>query len=89
MDAQLPDTAAPGTGSAIVLEVGPGGRYALNRVPVPAAGLAAQLRTIYAGRRDKTLIVKGDRAAKYQEVITAMDLARGAGVAVLAVDPRR
>ena len=72
----------------IVLEVGPAGRLALNREPVTEAALRQRLRAVYAGRPDKTLIVRGDRAATYQAVITAMDSARGAGVRVIGVDSR-
>jgi biopolymer transport protein TolR len=84
MTGQLPpDEADPSAHAVgIVLEVGPGARYALNRRPIPAPRLAAELAAVYAGRPDKTLIVRGDPAARYQEVITAMDVARGAGVVV-------
>jgi biopolymer transport protein ExbD len=85
---QLPpeDPGHPGQVAAIVLEVRPGGRYAVNRRAVPAAGLSATLKAIYSGRPDKTLIVKGAGAARYQEVITAIDIARGAGARVVGVD---
>lgn len=90
MDAQLP---APGATSAegavpIVLEVGPGGRYAINRQPVPTTALSARLTRLYAGRPDKRLIVKGARKATYQEVIRAMDVAKGAGVTVIGLETR-
>jgi biopolymer transport protein ExbD len=90
MTGQLPPDEAgpPGQVAGIVLEVGPGGRYAVNRQVVPAPRLAAALQAIYSGRPDKTLIVKGARAARYQEVITAMDIARGAGVRVVGMDTR-
>jgi biopolymer transport protein TolR len=88
---QLPpeETGQPGQVAAIVLDVGPGGRYAVNRQAVPPTHLATTLETIYRGRPDKTLIVKGASTARYQEVITAMDIARGAGVRVVGVDTRR
>jgi len=87
---QLPpeDPGHPGQAAAIVLEVGPGGRYAVNRQPVSAGQLRATLEAIYSGRPDKTLIVQGAPAVRYQEVITAMDVARGAGVRVVGVDTR-
>jgi biopolymer transport protein TolR len=74
--------------AGIVLEVAPGGRYAINRRPVPSDRLARELRAIYQGRPDKTLIVRGSRTARYQEVVTAVDVARGAGVTVIGVDTR-
>ncbi len=92
IDAQLPDPDAAGDmrhAVPIVLEVGPGGRYAINREPVDATSLEARLRAVYAPRSDKRLLVRGARAATYQEVITAMDVARSAGVTVLGLDPDR
>jgi biopolymer transport protein TolR len=91
LDAQLPsEQSPPGTpGVPIVLEVGAGARYAVNRQPVAAASLASYLRSLYIQRPDKTIVVRGDGAASYQEVITAMDAARGAGVKVIGVDTRQ
>jgi len=87
IDAQLPDPFAR-TGSdaeAIVLEVKPNASYAINQQPVAAAELDARLRAIYAGRPTKTLIVRGDRGVRYQDVIAAMDIARGAGVVAIGL----
>jgi biopolymer transport protein ExbD len=91
MSSQLPPEHSDTLGQAagIVLEVGPGARYALNGRSIPASRLAAELAAVYSGRPDKTLFVKGDGAARYQEVITAMDVARGAGVTVVGIDTRR
>ena len=91
LDAQLPpqqpsSEIAP---VAIVLEVTADGKYAVNQQAVAPTELGSFLRRLYAGRPDKTIIVRGARAASYQAVITAMDLARGAGVAVIGVDTRQ
>lgn len=90
VDAQLPpDQPAPGEPAGpIVLEVGAGAQYAINRQPVAASGLGSYLRTLYLGRPDKTIIVRGAGDASYQEVITAMDAANGAGVKVIGIDTR-
>jgi biopolymer transport protein TolR len=74
---------------SIVLEVASGGRYRINQRPVANDQLVAELRAIYEGRPDKTLIVRGERTARYQEVVTAVDLARGAGVTVVGIDTRQ
>ena len=91
LDAQLPPdehlTGAPVL--PIVLEVGAGAQYAVNRRAVAASDLLVYLRDLYLRRSDKTIIVKGDGAASYQEVITAIDAARGAGVTVIGVDTRQ
>lgn len=88
---QLPpsDTTAVGDAAGVVLEVGRGDVYAVNREPVPASVLGHRLREIYAGRPDKRLVVKGAPEATYQEVVTAVDIARAAGVLVVGMDTRR
>jgi biopolymer transport protein TolR len=88
---QLPtdETTAGAHEVAIVLEVGPRERYAINRRPVLASRLAAELRAIYAYRKDRTIVVRGDPRARYQEIISAVDVARGAGIDVIGVDTRR
>jgi biopolymer transport protein TolR len=93
IDLQLPDP-TPSTAQAnpnnnqIVLEVGPNGYYALNKHVAPRAQLADSIRAIYTGRPDKIIFVKGDPKVKYQDVIFAMDIARGAGVKVIGVPPK-
>ena len=86
IDIQLPvekdDPTAP-TVPPIVLEMFPGGQYLLNKSPVPAALLQSRLIEVYSNRPDRVLFVKADGEVKYGEVITVMDVARGAGVEVL------
>lgn len=74
--------------ASIVLEVGPEG-YRVNRTPVAKDALAAHLRRIYDARPDKVLFVKGRPGVLYQDVVTAMDIARGSGVRVLGIPPKR
>src|SRR5215218_5441668 len=85
--AQLPDPAARGKvdAPAIVLEVKPNALYAINTEPVAGAQLAARLRAIYAGRPTKTIIVRGAPGVRYQEVVTAVDIAKGAGVVAIGL----
>jgi len=92
IDLQLPDpNPAPSTAQVnpdqIVLEVCTDS-YQINKQPVEKAGLAKKLKEIYDPRPDKIIFVKGCDAVKYQEVIFAMDAARGAGVKVIGVPPR-
>lgn len=92
IDVQLPDptpTVAPAnTSQQIVMEVGKGAVYLINKEAVPADRLAARLHEIYDPRPEKIIFIKGAPDAKYQEVITAMDVARGAGVKVIGVPPK-
>ena len=67
----------------IVLEIREGGVYLINTQQVPQANLENRLREIYAPRADKILFVKAEPSILYQDVISAMDAARGAGVEVL------
>ena len=92
MDIQLPDptpSQAPPSQAPnqIVLEVGPNDYYAINTGVVSADQLADTLKRIYDGRPDKVLFIKGDPKVRFQNVIHAMDVARGAGVLVLGVPP--
>jgi biopolymer transport protein ExbD len=93
IDIQLPDpnpqsVPANQNSNQIVLEVLPGGVYSINTVKVDKAGLGPRLKEIYDPRPEKIIFIKGDPAVKYQEVIEAMDIARGAGVKVVGVPPK-
>jgi biopolymer transport protein ExbD len=72
----------------IVLEVLPGPTYQINKAPVDKAGLFARLHEIYDQRPEKIMFFKGDPEVTYQDVIYAMDQARGAGVKVIAAVPK-
>ncbi|HUQ80868.1 MAG TPA: biopolymer transporter ExbD [Gemmatimonadaceae bacterium] len=89
--AQLPDPApAPPTPAAvIVLEVRPNASYAINTEPVQGAQLGVRLHAIYASRPEKTIIVRGTAGVKYQDVVTAMDIAKGAGVVAIGLTGRK
>src|SRR4051812_4545924 len=84
--AQLPDPSARGDAApAIVLEVKPNAMYAINTEPVAGPQLAARLRAIYAGRPTKTIVVRGAPGVRYQDVVTAVDIAKGAGVIAISL----
>ncbi len=91
LDAQLLEPCAGTCRSEtgpIVLEVLPAHVFRLNRRPVQADRLYAELGQVYHGRPDKVLHVAGYPGALYQDVITAMDIARAAGVRVIGIPPR-
>ena len=54
---------------------------------MPSGRLAARLKEIYEPRPEKIIFVKAEGSVKYQDVITAMDIARGAGVKVIGIPP--
>lgn len=71
----------------IVLELLADGGYAINTEPVPKSQLDARLHGIYDNRPAKLMFVKSAGNRRYQEVIEAMDIARGAGVQVIGFTP--
>jgi len=86
IDLQIPEeqqqeatTAAP----QIVLEIFEDGTYHVNTRAVPQAELQTFLTELFAGRPDKALMIRADDEVIYQDVIAALDAARGAGVEVL------
>lgn len=89
-DVQLPQPAWEAGGEAgtqIVLELRADGSFAVNQQPVPRGRLAAYLQSTYAHRPSKLLFIRPDTSRSYDEVVAAMDLARGAGVQGIALVP--
>jgi len=93
IDIQLPDpnpSVAPANANSnqIVLEVSPGGKYAINSEQVTRDRLPGRLKEIYDPRPEKIIFVKGAPGVKYGDIIDAMDVSRGAGVKVIGVPPK-
>ena len=93
IDIQLPDpnpqsVPANQQSNQIVLEVLPGGVYSINTEKVDKVRLGPRLKEIYDPRPEKIIFIKGDPTVKYQDVIEAMDIARGSGVRVVGVPPK-
>ena len=93
IDIQLPDpnpqsVPANQQSNQIVLEVLPGGVYSINTEKVDKVRLGPRLKEIYDPRPEKIIFIKGDPTVKYQDVIEAMDIARGSGVRVVSVPPK-
>ena len=89
MDVELPVPCEGmcGDDTPIVLEVLGDGNFLLNGRSVPASGLASTLHAVYDTRPEKVIQVAGHRDASYQGVLHAMDVAREAGVTVIAIPP--
>ena len=69
----------------IVLGIDASGNYFLNTRPIPAGTLEDQLKAIFAARtEDKILYFKADNQLKYGKVQEAVEMARRAGVRVMA-----
>jgi biopolymer transport protein TolR len=94
IDIQLPDpTPQPVVvtkSDQIVLEVCRNNIWSINKQPIDPTpqALAAKIHEIYDPRPEKIIFVKGCPEAKYQDIITAMDISRGNGVKVIGVPPK-
>lgn len=94
VDLQVPpsDTSAAAATAAardqLVLHIRKGPAYALNDVPVAAAALGPRVHELFAGRARKVLFVQGAEDVSYADVITAVDIVKGAGITVVGLVPR-
>ena len=71
----------------VVLELANDGRYFLNQIEVPATELEDRLRHVYANREERLLFIRTGGQRTYQELVSAIDVARGAGVEVIGYAP--
>ena len=62
--------------------------FSINTEKVDKPSLGPRLKAIYDPRPEKIIFIKGDPSVKYQDVIAAMDVARGSGVKVIATVPK-
>ena len=74
--------------SQIVLELADNGSYSINGQPVPKDQLDTQLHAIYDARPAKLLFLKPGQKRIYQDVIQAMDVAKGAGIQIIGFTPK-
>ena len=93
IDVQVPDPNPPQQttqqdNTSIVLTVQKGGNFLINKEAANVQGLGPRLKSIYSDRPDKVIFIKGDPDATYQDVIQAMDIARGSGVKVIGFTPK-
>jgi biopolymer transport protein TolR len=74
--------------SQIVLELADNGEYSINGQPVPKDQLDTQIHAIYDQRPAKLLFIKAGPNRIYQDIVEAMDVARGAGVQIIGFTPQ-
>ncbi len=72
----------------IVLELKEDGTYAINATPVTLSQLDQAVHELYDQRPAKIMFLKTARTRRWRDVITAMDIVRGAGVQVIGFTPR-
>ncbi len=92
IDIQVPPpnstTQSTAASNQIVLELTDNGGYAINSQPVPKDQLDAQIHAVFDNRPAKLLFIKAASNRIYQDVIDAMDVARGAGVQIIGFTPK-
>ncbi len=86
--AQLPEAVnlkKESSQNRLTLGIDAKGRYYLNRQHIPKADAPALLAAAMARRpKDKVLFLKADESLPYSEVVKALQMARTAGVVVVA-----
>jgi biopolymer transport protein ExbD len=87
--AQLPEGAnllsRPDNDERLELGIDRDGRYYLNKTEIRREDAPALIQSqLEANPEDKVLFLKADKSLKYEELITAMEMARNAGVRVVA-----
>jgi biopolymer transport protein ExbD len=84
MDINLPlesgDTSSTPNNTQIVLEFTADRHIAINKTDVTLPELETRLRTIFEGRKEKTMFIVGAPTLRYGEVVQVIDAAKGAGV---------
>jgi biopolymer transport protein ExbD len=91
MDVQVPPpeetSVTQQNNTQIVLELDDKGGYAINGQPVPKDQLDTQIHAIFDPRPAKLLFIKAGVNRLYQDVIEAINVARGAGVQIIGFTP--
>ncbi|HEY8106311.1 MAG TPA: biopolymer transporter ExbD [Gemmatimonadales bacterium] len=92
LDIQVPPpnstTQSSQASNQIVLELADDGSYAINSQPVPKDQLDTQIHAVFDNRPAKLLFIKAGANRLYQDVVDAMDVARGAGVQIIGFTPK-
>jgi biopolymer transport protein TolR len=92
IDIQVPPpnstTQSTAASNQIVLELTDNGGYSINSQPVPKDQLDTQIHAVFDNRPAKLLFIKAAPSRIYQDVIDAMDVARGAGVQIIGFTPK-
>ncbi len=95
IDIKLPETSSktetpPDTISkAIVLTVEKNGDIMINKQVVSKQMLESELNRIYENRSDEdsVVFVRGDKTVQFKDIMEVIDIAKGAGIAKVALIP--
>lgn len=95
VDIKLPESSSGNVGdqtqqsNAIVLTLESDLSVKLNQSPLTIDMLETGLRDLFQTRQDKTIFIRADQSIAYEQVLRVIDIAKGAGIDVLAVIPER
>lgn len=91
IDIKLPETMASTESdpriitTSLVLVIESDLTITINREPISKEMLETRLRDLYQTDSKKPLFVKADETVSYKEVLSVIDIAKGAGVEVVGV----
>lgn len=83
--AAAPEAPDPDQELQVVLSVSADGAIRLNQEEVADRDLPDKLRRVFAARADQTLFFDAEADAPYGRAVEVLDLARGTGLATIAV----
>ena len=69
----------------IIVELSESHQLTVNKQPVELVDLEAKLRTMFEGRKDKTVFVMGPATVRYGDMMSIIDTAMGDGLKVAIV----
>ena len=69
----------------IVLRVDASGQAYINKTAIPDQHLVVRLKRVFAARVDQTLFFDADDNVPFERAVAVLDLARGTGLATIAV----
>jgi len=78
-------TTPPPDNQQILVELTESRQLTVNKAPVALADLEAKLRTMFEGRKDRTVFVLGPATVKYGEMMQVIDAALADGLKVSIV----
>lgn len=90
IDVKLPETTSDSNvvpSGVIVLTLKKDLSVMINQESIDLSMLKDRLRTIYATRQSKQILVRADAKLPYSSVINIIDIAKGAGVEDLGIIP--
>ena len=83
LDAAVPQAAEGHRESAntsIVISIDRAGNLRINEEPIERPELGSRLESIFRSRSDRTIFLNADRSLLFNDVVSIVDIARGAGV---------